>query len=189
MFNLGNWANIITFCHESLGITKWMILLKYFDMWSDWIWFMWSYGRLCLIWPITDGLACSMLLFPQRHSHNPSLRAEPWAYSYDMLCLPVCGRANSCVHVVGNVKNTSIWASLHVHMQTYVRCYPYKCTFFFLSLYGNVNSVRFALFLPCCKRYRQAHWSGCNWRSIQTRVLSSHFTVCFISCGGNWGLN
>lgn len=130
MFNLGNWANIITFCHESLGITKWMILLKYFDMWSDWIWFMWSYGRLCLIWPITDGLARSMLLFPQRHSHNPSLRAEPWAYSYDMLCLPVCGRANSCVHVVGNVKNTSIWASLHVHMQTYVRCYPYKCTFF-----------------------------------------------------------
>jgi len=73
---------------KTKGITTWIILLEhcYFEMWPDCMWFMRRSGRFCLIWPITDGLACGMFLFPLCHSHNPSLRAEPRACSYYMLC-------------------------------------------------------------------------------------------------------
>lgn len=81
----------------------------YFDMLSVDIWFMWSEGRLCLIWPITDGLACNIFLFPQCHSHNPSLRAEPKSCSSNILCLNGFGHSNGCVftwvHRNINLKN------------------------------------------------------------------------------------
>ena len=73
--------------HQELPNSYYSYNTTIFEMWRDHVWFMWSRGRLCLIWPITDGLACSMFLFPQCHSHNPSPRAEPQVCSYNMLCV------------------------------------------------------------------------------------------------------
>ncbi len=140
-------------------------------MWPDHTWFMWSWDRLCLIWPITDGLACSMFLFPQCHSHNPSPRAEPRACSYNILCLRVCGCANGSVFMWlhSNIKMKSNSPTLHA-------CTYNTCVFIFVS----ICSCQCLGTSVCALIMLQEIVSG--WAAIgdQYRPGSSHFTWCVL---------
>lgn len=151
-------------------------------MWPSHVWFMWSWGRLCLIWPITDGLACSMFLFPQCHSHNPSPRAEPKACLAVIICrvfasLRMCGWVCVLMWLHSNMKMKSSCAAVHARYMQRVR---------FLSRHEGVLVPAWSVGRFVCALRRitlQETLSSrlsCDWRSIRTRILSSHFTWCVL---------
>lgn len=89
----------------------------FFGVWPDHKWFMWSRGRLRLIWPITDGLACSMFLFPQRHSCNPSPGAKPQPRSCALASLWMYELVYVCLYIVDD-NNLGQFACRPTHYST-----------------------------------------------------------------------
>lgn len=154
--------------------TNCQILLKYhyFSMPPDHIWFMLSWVRLCLIWPITDGLACSMFLFPQCQSHNPSLRLEPQACSiiYSVFAwLWMCEQVCSCGY-------TAMYCNGEKHF-----CNS-KCVKNIICAWYSLWHLH--LFICLCSHQvprnivKQLVRESCNWRSIKARIFSFHMG-CF----------
>lgn len=159
------------------------MLLKYcyFEMWPDHIWFMWSWGRLCLFWPITDGLACSMFLFPQCHSHNPSPTAEPQACTYNMLC--VCKSADarmgvcSCGYTVMWRWRAFVQLCMHAHVIcNFLSLWVSICSWWCVGTFACALSLIMLQEIVSSRLVRVS----CDWRSIQIRILSSHFIWCVL---------
>lgn len=133
-------------------------------MWPGHVWFMWSWGRLCLIWPITDGLACSMFLFPQCHSHNPSPRAEPKACLAVIICR-VFASLRMCEWVcVCSCGYTVIWRwrapvqlCMHVTCNAFVFFLVTRAYLFLREVWEDL----FVLFVVSrSKRQCQADWAA-----------------------------